>query len=96
MSTDLDRRLRAALHDVADVPAPEFAPAAALAGARRRRRRRATALVAGVAAVAAAAIAVPTVALRSGPAQPAAPRRALSRRRVRLRPPSDRDEVRPG
>jgi hypothetical protein len=72
MSTDLDRRLRAALHDVADVPAPEFAPAAALTGARRRRRRRATALVAGVAAVAAAAIAVPAVALRPGPAQPAA------------------------
>lgn len=72
MSTDLDRRLREVLHEVADVPAPEFAPAAALTGARRRRRRRTTALVAGVAAVVAAAIAVPTVALRPGPAQPAA------------------------
>jgi hypothetical protein len=71
MSTDLDRRLREVLREVADVPAPEFAPAAALAGVRRRRRR-VTALVAGVTAVVAAAIAVPAVALRPGPAQPAA------------------------
>jgi hypothetical protein len=71
MSTDLDRRLREGLRELADVPAPEFAPAAALTGARRRRRR-ATALLAGAAAVVAAAIAIPTVALRPGPAQPAA------------------------
>jgi len=71
MSTDLDRRLREVLREVADVPAPEFAPAAALTGVRRRRRR-AAALLAGVTAVVAAAIAIPAVVLRPGPAQPAA------------------------
>ncbi len=71
MSTDLGHRLREGLREIADVPAPEFAPAAALTGVRRRRRR-VTALVAGVTAVVAAAIAVPAVALRPGPAQPAA------------------------
>lgn len=92
MSTDLDRRLRAALHDAADLPAPDFAPAAALAGARRRRRRNLAGLVATVAVIAAAAVTIPAVALRrEAPATPAAPtfRYAVSSYRVDLPAPGE-------
>lgn len=64
-------RLRTALRDAADVPAPAFSPGLAITGGRRRRRRRLTALAAGAAAVAAVAVAVPAVALRPAPTEPA-------------------------
>jgi hypothetical protein len=68
MSADLDPRLRAALHDLADVPAPELPAAVALAGVRRHRRRLAAAVLVGVAAGTAIALSLPTDSPPSGPA----------------------------
>jgi hypothetical protein len=74
MTTDLDERLRAALHAVPrETPGAHLA-GAALAGARRRRRHGVAGLVALVAVLAAAAVTVPALVFHRAPgAQTAGP-----------------------
>jgi hypothetical protein len=74
MTTDLDERLRAALHAVPrETPAADLA-GIALAGARRRRGHGVAGLVALVAVLAAAAVTVPALVFHRAPgAQTAGP-----------------------
>jgi hypothetical protein len=72
-----EQRLRTALRELGDVPAPADLAGGALARASRDRRRARAGLAAAVVLAVIAAIAVPTALLRRPESAPAAPARAV-------------------